>query len=593
MITFLSLLIVFLLGSLFEFYIRPQVYFFNIVFGYLPGTIYDENISITPALIIYRISSLLLLYFVLKLSDSFRYKKPYNFIFILIAVSVIWLFYLKPIFGFSTSEEKIKSELTLELLTDHFKIYTDPNIAYDTTSLKNLHEFYYSVNKSNLNLKDEKVITSFIFKNNDQKKRLFGSANADVAKPWLNQIYLDESSFTNTLKHELLHIQAGEFGNPPFEVAAGLNPSLIEGLAVALENNFDNTEIDYVTNLALQNGYGEKISSLFKGISFFSSLPSTAYLLSGSFMKFLYNEYGVDKIKNLYSTGDFENTYGKQIDELEKEFLKFIDNKEFENNPETAKLYFGRQPLIKKKCPRFAARVENEAWKDFRNEDYKSSLEKFSFVHNSVGTYSSFNGIIWSKIRLTQYLKAYEIAVEKVPTFKNTSYFYNLNFRITELAVINNDSAYAADVIDSLLFWNSSVRYYNEAVINKLLLQEGTELFLNFFFAEANSKFEMLLNFKENDKYFPSFIPRLIDYAMTDREKQKQVAEVFKELNLSSDRENIYAAHKLSHYYFSINQLENALKYAEFAWNNNKAVEYQSIINENYSLITWAIDKEK
>jgi len=592
-ISFFSLLIVFLFGSLFEFYIRPQVYFFNIVFGYLPGTIYDENISITPTLIIYRISSLLLLYFVLKLSDSFRYKKPYNFIFILIAVSVIWLFYLKPIFGFSTSEEKIKSELTLELLTDHFKIYTDPNIAYDTTSLKNLHEFYYSVNKSNLNLKDEKVITSFIFKNNNQKKRLFGSANADVAKPWLNQIYLDESSFTNTLKHELIHIQAGEFGNPPFEVAAGLNPSLIEGLAVALENNFDNTEIDYVTNLALQNGYGEKISNLFKGISFFSSLPSTAYLLSGSFMKFLYNEYGVGKIKNLYSTGDFEKTYGKQIDELEIEFLKFIDNIRFENNPETAKLYFGRQPLIKKKCPRFAARVENEAWKDFRNEDYESSLKKFSFVHNSVGTYSSFNGIIWSKIRLTQYLKAYEIALEKLPTFKNTSYFYNLNFRIAELAIINNDSAYAADVIDSLLFWNPSVRYYNEAVINKLLLQEGTEFYLNYFFAEANSKYEMLLNFKENEKYFPSLIPRFIDYAMTDKEKQKQVEEIFKEVNLSSDRENLYAAYKLSQYYFSINQLENALKYAEFAWNNNMVVEYQSLINENYSLIRWAIDKEK
>jgi len=592
-ISFLTLLIVFLFGSLFEVYIRPQVYFFNIVFGYLPGTIYDENISITSTLIFYRISSLLLLYFVLKLSDSSRYKKPYGFIFILIAVSVIWLFYIKPIFGFSTTEEKIKSELTLELLTEHFKIYTDPNIAYDTTSLKNLHEFYYSVNESNLKLEDKKVITSFIFKNSDQKKRLFGSANADVAKPWLNQIYLDQSSFTNTLKHELIHIQAGEFGNPPFDVAAGLNPSLIEGLAVALENNFDNTEIDYVANLAMQNGYGERISNLFKGMSFFSSLPSTAYILSGSFMKFLYNEYGVGKLKNLYSTGDFEKTYGKQIDELEIEFANFIDNRGFENNPETAKLYFGRQPLIRKKCPRFAARVENKAWEDFRNKDYKSSMEKFSFVHNSVGTYSSFNGIIWSKIRLNQYEEAYESALEKLPTFKNTSYFYNLNFRIAELAAINNDSTFSSAIIDSLLNWNPSIRYYNEAVIHKLLLQEGTEFYLNYFFAEVNKKFEMLLNFKENEKYFPSLIPRLIDYAMTDRENQKQVEDIIKEVNLSSDRENVYAAYKLSQYYFSKNQLEDALKYAEFAWNNNFIKEYQSIINENHSLISWAIDIEK
>jgi len=592
-ISFLTLLIVFLFGSLFEFYIRPQVYFYNIVFGYLPGTIYDENISITSTLIFYRISSFFLLLFVLKLSDSLRNKKPYNFLFILIAVSVIWLFYLKPVLGFSTTEEKIKSELTHELVTEHFRIHTDKNISFDTTSLKLMHEFYYSVNKSSLELTEEKIISSFIFKDKEQKKRLFGSANADVAKPWLNQIYLDESSFTNTLKHELIHIQAGEFGNSPFDVAAGINPALIEGLAVAFENNFDDTDIDFVTYLALQNGYDIELKNLFEGLGFFGNLSTSAYLISGSFMKYLYNEYGVGKLKNLYSTGDFERTYGKQIDELEIKFLYFIDNKEFDNNPEAAKLYFGRQPLIRKKCPRFAAREENKAWEDFRNEDYKSSMEKFSFVYNSVGTYSSFNGIIWSKIRLNQYEEAYESVLEKLPTFKNTSYFYNLNFRIAELAIINNDSAYAANVIDSLLNWNPSIRYYNEAVIHKLLLKEGIEYYLNYFFAEVNKKFEMLLNFKENEKYFPSLIPRLIDYAMTDRENQQLIEDIFKEVSLSFDRENVYAAYKLSQYYFSKNQLEDALKYAEFAWNNNFIKEYQSIINENHSLISWAIDIEK
>lgn len=584
-ISLLILLIIFLLGSLFEFYVRPQVYFYNIVFGYLPGTIYDENISITSILIFYRISSLLLLFLVLKLSYNFRDKKSYGFVFIIVAVSVLWIFYLKPVFGFATSEEKIKSELTQELITEHFRIYTDPDIKYDTTALKNLHEFYYEANKADLELSEDILITSFIFKNSEQKKRLFGSENADVAKPWLKQIYLDESGFLNSLKHELIHIQAGEFGNPPFDVAAGLNPSLIEGVAVALENNYDDTEIDYITYLALQNGYAVDINKLFERISFFGNLSTTSYLLSGSFLKFLLDSYGVKLLKNIYKTGDFISVYGKQIEELEIEFLSHMDQKEYENNAETAKLYFGRQPLIQKKCPRLAARIERTAWDFYRNREYRKALEKFSFVYNYVGSYSSVNGILWTQIQLNEYKSAYEFAIEELPTFKNTSYFYNLNFRIAELAILNKDSLRAVNIIDSLLSWNPSVKFYNEAVTYKLLLHNGTDFFSTYFFAELDKKLNMLLSFQENKEYFPSLIPRIIEFSQISGWETDVIKNIMQDSNLNYSREHIYAAYKLSQYYYSNNLLEESLELAKFARNNNLKIEYQSILDENYNLI--------
>ena len=56
---FFLIIAIILLIALAEFYFNPQVYFYNPVIGYLPGTIYDEALTVDLKLVVYRFLNLL------------------------------------------------------------------------------------------------------------------------------------------------------------------------------------------------------------------------------------------------------------------------------------------------------------------------------------------------------------------------------------------------------------------------------------------------------------------------------------------------------------------------------------------------------
>lgn len=56
---FIGSLLLFIMLPLLEFYFNPQIYFYNPIIGIFPGTIYDEEISITNSLLLYRILNML------------------------------------------------------------------------------------------------------------------------------------------------------------------------------------------------------------------------------------------------------------------------------------------------------------------------------------------------------------------------------------------------------------------------------------------------------------------------------------------------------------------------------------------------------
>ena len=581
-----------LLISLVEFYFRPQIYFYNIVYGYFPGTMYDENISITIKLIAYRILSFGFIYFIYLMSLSKSKFKKYSLLWIP-TIIFLWFMVLKPVFGFGTSNNDIQSELTQELVTEHFKIYTDKNIEFDPTSIEEMHEFYYAEIKEKLTLSEDRVITSYIFKDNVQKKRLFGSENADVAKPWLKQIYLDENTFQRSLKHEIVHILAGEFGNAPFDVAANINPALIEGLAMAIENNFDDMDIDYIVALAIKNGNSLKLENLFSGYNFLGNLSSQSYLFSGSFIKYLINTHGIEKVKELYSNGDFQLTYGTSIKKFEEDFLTYINELGFTSNAEIVQLYFGRPALIQKVCPRLAARIERSGWDLYRSEKYDAALEKFNFVYNSVGSYSSLNGILLTNTRLNKNKYALLLAEEKLPSFSNTSYFYNLILRIADLEVLCGDSTRAIERIIQLEKLNPSIQYYAESKIRNLLISNGIDVYIKYLYANSEERFNILLNSCETLNLNPSIVLKLVELIPYVQGEKNKFTEIMDSVDLGLSRESVFAAYKLSQYFYRLNDLKRASAFSKYAIDKNRRLEFQEILDEQNKLINWSINKLK
>src|SRR5262249_7930810 len=130
--------------------------------------------------------------------------------------------------------------------TPHFTIYYPhgasflaqmPAIAVD-------HELRWKQVARVFGVEPKQKIVSYYFGSAAEKARWTGAENAYIAKPWRHEIYLSHEDFPHgSLRHEIAHVFAGEFGDSWFHVSvawwawppAQFNVGLIEGAAVAAD----------------------------------------------------------------------------------------------------------------------------------------------------------------------------------------------------------------------------------------------------------------------------------------------------------------------------------------------------------------------
>lgn len=374
-----SVLFILLLPA-FELFRNPQIYFFHPVIAYFPGTIYDELIEITPELILYR-TIVFTFFTTISIWVLYFYKnfsvKTQRLVFLSALFLSLTFYLLSPIFGFATNNSRVVSVLQSEFTTTHCIIH------YDSTSISRdeiiyaagLHETYYRQLARYFAFELNTVIHSYLFNSAEQKYALLGAGRADVAKPWLGDIYITKESYESTLKHELAHIFSATFGATPFKLAGNFNPALIEGLAVSAEEEYAGYPLDFIAHQLFNFDSSITVEKIFNGAGFFGTVPSAGYALAGAFLSFLHNTYGSEKLKAVYGLNNFQQIYGKNIRQLETDFRNYLKNCEFKYEKDLAILLFGRTPLFRKICPRESVRITHEIDKALKENNY-SDAEK-------------------------------------------------------------------------------------------------------------------------------------------------------------------------------------------------------------------------
>ncbi len=428
---FILLYISILLIPLFEFYFNPQIFFYNPLFGYYPGTIYDEGLSVDLKLLIYRslniIFFLLLFYFSQKIyNNSSKISKRLFFILTFFIPSLF--IYLSPQFGYSTNINRMTSYLNKEIDTPHFKIHYSEGI--DENLMKSIalhHEYYYGQIAFYFRVRLNEKINSFVFKDSHQKKVLLGTENADIAKPWLHQCFTVYDNYDATLRHEIAHVISSKFGAGVFKVAENINPSLIEGVAVAADPFYAEYNIHYMAALAYKNGFKINIKNLFSGYSFLTNASSLSYIYAGSFVKYLIDRYGVGKMKNLYSDIDFIKVYNKPVKELESEYYKYIETIPA-NNQNSAYYFFGRQSIFSKVCPRYISSRLKDGWEQYQLKKYSEAKKIFQEILNVSNNYSALVGLANSLNELGSKNEAAKLLKENLITLKTQLTIIPWNF---------------------------------------------------------------------------------------------------------------------------------------------------------------------
>ncbi len=388
----LGILAVFIGITLSRLYSNPQIFAYSVPLGFWPGSLYDEELRVTGALWAFRGYTLLyviaLLFGVNALTNdrALRLGSGFRIGSLMIAIGLgaaTWTAYQAgPKLGFDLDETSVQEALSLRLETEHFIIYAAPSLSkLQAERLKMDHELRWAQLKRFFKVAPEGKITAYVYANVDDKARLMGAGRTQIARPWAKQIHIHGFEVPHrVLKHELAHIFAGSLAKRPFlvptEFGVLVNIGVVEGIAVAADWPARELTVHAWTRAMRGLKLAPDMRKILSPMGFWSVSSSQAYTVAGSFIRFLVEQYGIEKFGVLYSANDFETAYGKPLDTLVSEWETFIDALPLPKAELVlAEHRFKRSSIFQKVCAHEAANLQRRGQQRLGAGDLKGGLQ--------------------------------------------------------------------------------------------------------------------------------------------------------------------------------------------------------------------------
>jgi hypothetical protein len=365
----LGLLVLFFLCVVLPLFILRQVphaYLFNVIWGWFPGPIYDEEVRFTWSLLLHRISVLLFSALLWLMPEHIKRWKLLLFTGVLLLIS---LFLWQSTGVFRTLD-------TIEANLGSFKESDNFRLVYDATGMTPFavdywllwHEFHLTETRDLFEVESTgDLITSILYRDRWQKHTFTGAKNTSYVPVWnkLEQMHLDLGSGEYLLRHELVHVVAKPFGLPV--LGASFSMGLTEGIAVANED--PRSKPSTLNELVAASGVIPSIDELlniFTPWGFYGGRGGVNYTISGSFVCHLLRNGSIDDLKKTYRTGNMTKAYGDSIYDLYNNWANEIKSTSYDTlTYRSARAIFGRESIFESECPR---RVSSFARKWDRTE---------------------------------------------------------------------------------------------------------------------------------------------------------------------------------------------------------------------------------
>ena len=397
--------------SLWKLYSGLSLFLYNPVIGFFPGPLYDEAVPVTQTLVIYRAITVLWWVFLLLLLKvmngiSFHRARAFDFISLaIVALALIISYSYQNDIGFSYSREYVTGRiLPGSVETENFVIYYDPGSpqAEYIDLIAEDHEWRYKQLSEFLNLDPGDKIRSYLYPDVETRKKIVGAGETTIANPVHKEIHIIYNSFPHPiLKHELVHVMAGEFGTDFLKISPKIG--LLEGIAVAADWSSNGYTRHQWSKSLIEKNMAPDIEDII-GFGFWYAPAQVSYTLMGSFSKYLIDTYGIENFKTLYKTGDF-SVYGKSLGELSSEWKLFLEGVYTpEETREIAESKFSEPSIFKATCPRRVAALRNLAFTHFRDDDYYRAVKYFQeALGYSGGDAVLLNGLSYSNYYAENY----------------------------------------------------------------------------------------------------------------------------------------------------------------------------------------------
>ncbi|HTR81309.1 MAG TPA: hypothetical protein VMM58_06720 [Bacteroidota bacterium] len=400
-------------------YTEPQLFAYNFILGYFPGITYDETLNGLSSLLLYReftivASIFLVTIFFLSVKmvwsdykfaenvEAFRMRKGDGALYASAVVCLIVLVYghfQRAALGFEFSASDIQTALGGMATTSHFTLFypKEKVPANEVRLLKAEAEFQYAVDNERMEepLPPDEKITAYLYPNSETKQKYIGTATTNIAKPWRREIHLTLDSFEDTFRHELVHVLAAPLGLPI--IGASDRLALNEGFAMAVDWNLGNySPHEYAAAMQRDHLLGDP-EALFSYTGFAAQQGSYAYIVAGSFSRYLIDRFGMDSFKEVFPAAHFMAVYGRSLASLIEDwegFLKTVDVSSLP--PETVKTLFAQQSIFRKTCARVTAERNAEAVRAIRVKDFAAAETQFSASYDDAHTAFALRGLFQS-----------------------------------------------------------------------------------------------------------------------------------------------------------------------------------------------------
>ena len=496
---FILITLITLLHPVYLGYFGPQLYSYNVFYGYFPGLTYDETLTVSWSLAVFRLATLILsgILFVVSMTvvqharpDSSLVNKFLSLKhlylhgarsgFVLVGFVLLALFALgREKLQIETSEAYVREKLGSVIKTRHFRIY------YDRRSVDEIrmswiaaeHEFRLQQIARFLKVRLPETIDSYLYPTAELKRSLIGAGRTNITKPWQRSMHLNAESVEQILKHELVHLLAADFGIP----VAGLSvsPGLMEGLAMAVEWEWGNrTPHEYAAGM-FKFGLVSDVSTVEPILTFggFVQRPSTmSYVLSGSFIRYLIDRYGIEKFKRAYAWGNLNKVYGRTQERLIREWSQFLTRIEVQEESSDAIQYlFLRPSIFQKVCARVLANINREAWDSYRKEDYGYAVQLFQRSYALISNPGAIIGLVRSHYRAGDWNRVEKVASSALNDTLLAPSLVPLRLSLGDAYWVSDLYERAEDQYARLLRMNLS-DFFNEAAQVRLLALEDQEL---------------------------------------------------------------------------------------------------------------------
>jgi tetratricopeptide (TPR) repeat protein len=358
----------------------PQAFAFNHLGFYFPGPIYDESLSVTGALLAYRAATMLfalvtiaaaglLLDFKTGVLSRPHLLRPGSFA-LLIACAAVLVPVERNAFalGFRTTADDLDTALGGRRASKHFVIhYWEGKPKVEVDRLERDLEFRYTQLAQFFTVEPAGPVSAYVYHTAEDKLRLVGASGTNYAKPWRLELHVNDEHFPHaTIRHELAHVFCAAFGSPLLKVSARsvvlVNPGIVEGVAMAADNAVDELTMDQWARAMRDIKVAPDIRGIVGPWGFLSESHGRAYVISGSFFRFLVDTYGIDRLKILYPHGDFQTAYGKGLDALAAEWEAFVDKVAIDDTARhLAQVRFEQPSLIARPCAREVSALSEQA----------------------------------------------------------------------------------------------------------------------------------------------------------------------------------------------------------------------------------------